>query len=199
MLNRVWLCWPLHVSLLFRNRILALIPLYTRLEERKQPNLIRRRLGTWLHWLRSFWSVLMTHTCCGPWVLRNLRTIILSSQLWTQFKQLLIEAWLCQASISNCLNCVNNCDDHSLLDFKSAVQYMKHLYITSLEYYCLIRWKWRPNFSDSPQAFWNEWKALFITTKRITSTLWGFPSQLLMSTNSYHLVLNHPQVWTTRF
>ena len=22
--------------------------------------------------------------------------------------------------------CVHNCDDHSLLDFKSAVQYMKH-------------------------------------------------------------------------
>ena len=26
----------------------------------------------------------------------------------------------------NCLNCVQNCDDHGLLDFKSAVQYMKH-------------------------------------------------------------------------
>ena len=23
-------------------------------------------------------------------------------------------------------NCVHNCDDHSLIDFKSAVQYMKH-------------------------------------------------------------------------
>ena len=30
------------------------------------------------------------------------------------------------ASIRNCLNCVHNSDDHSLLDFKSAVQYMKH-------------------------------------------------------------------------
>ena len=28
--------------------------------------------------------------------------------------------------IRNCLNCVHNCDDHSLLDFKSAVQYMNH-------------------------------------------------------------------------
>ena len=82
-----------------------------------------------------------------------------SSQLWTHFKQLRIEAWkrqdfmgfepvtsryrcdaftnwamkpltlrtgLFQASIRNCLNCVHNCDDHSLLDFKSAVQSMKH-------------------------------------------------------------------------
>ena len=31
-----------------------------------------------------------------------------------------------QASIRNCLNRVHNCEDHSLLDFKSAVQYMKH-------------------------------------------------------------------------
>ena len=47
-----------------------------------------------------------------------------SSQLWTQFKQLRIEAWvqtplkswLFQAFIRNCLNCIHNCDDHSLLD-----------------------------------------------------------------------------------
>ena len=31
-----------------------------------------------------------------------------------------------QVSIPNCLNCVHYCDDHSSLDFKSAVQYMKH-------------------------------------------------------------------------
>ena len=61
-----------------------------------------------------------------------------SSQLRTQFKQLPIDrfarsrvqtplkSWLFQASIRNCLNCVRNCDDHRLLDFKSAVQYMKH-------------------------------------------------------------------------
>ena len=29
-----------------------------------------------------------------------------------------------QASIHNCLNCVHNYDDHSLLDFKSAVLYI---------------------------------------------------------------------------
>ena len=27
--------------------------------------------------------------------------------------------------IRNCINCVHNCEDHSLLDFTSAVQYMK--------------------------------------------------------------------------
>ena len=37
-----------------------------------------------------------------------------------------MKSWLFQASIRDCLNCVHNCDDHSLLDFKSAVQYMKH-------------------------------------------------------------------------
>ena len=28
-----------------------------------------------------------------------------------------VESWLFQDSISNCLNCVHNCDDHSLLDY----------------------------------------------------------------------------------
>ena len=37
-----------------------------------------------------------------------------------------LKSWLFQASIRNCFNCVHNCDDHGLLDFKSAVQYMKH-------------------------------------------------------------------------
>ena len=35
-----------------------------------------------------------------------------------------------QASVCNCLNCVQNCDDHGLLDFKYAVQYMKHFHIS---------------------------------------------------------------------
>ena len=30
------------------------------------------------------------------------------------------------APVSTLLNCVHNCNDHSSLDFKSAVQYMKH-------------------------------------------------------------------------
>ena len=29
-------------------------------------------------------------------------------------------------SIRNCLNCVHNCEDQSLLNFTSAVQYMKY-------------------------------------------------------------------------
>jgi len=37
-----------------------------------------------------------------------------------------LKSWLFQASIRNCLNCVHNCDDHSLLDFKSTVQHMKY-------------------------------------------------------------------------
>ena len=43
-----------------------------------------------------------------------------------QLVQTPLKSWLFQVSIRNCLNCVHNCDDHSLLDFKSAVQYMKH-------------------------------------------------------------------------
>ena len=78
-LNRVWLCWSLRLSLLFRNRILALIPIYTcrLLKERERPNLIRRRLGSWIHWPRLFWSASMTLICYWPWVLRNLRTRII--------------------------------------------------------------------------------------------------------------------------
>ena len=29
--------------------------------------------------------------------------------------------------IRNCINCVHNCEDHSLLDLTSAVHYMKYL------------------------------------------------------------------------
>ena len=33
------------------------------------------------------------------------------------------------------LNCVQNCDDHGLLDFKPAVQYMKHfIYHFTIKY-----------------------------------------------------------------
>ena len=37
-----------------------------------------------------------------------------------------LKSWLFQASLRSCLNCVHNCDDHGLPDFKSTVQYMKH-------------------------------------------------------------------------
>ena len=37
----------------------------------------------------------------------------------------------------NCLNCVHNCNDHSLLDFKSAVQCMKYfIYHVTYFLYC---------------------------------------------------------------
>ena len=49
------------------------------------------------------------------------RTGIARSRVQTPLK-----SWLFQASIRNCLNCVYNCDDHSSLDFNSAVQYTKH-------------------------------------------------------------------------
>ena len=60
------------------------------------------------------------------------------------------EPWLFQASICNCLNCIHNCDDHGSLDFKSAVQYMKHfLYHFTSILHGLIRTHKRPapNFS----------------------------------------------------
>ena len=96
--------------------------------------------------LMSTWRVDVTwYMKCFIIELRILKSSKLwSSQLWMQFKQLHIEAWksqnfnrvwtrtsiarsqvqtplkswLFQASIRNCLNCVHNCDDHSLLDFK---------------------------------------------------------------------------------
>ena len=61
-----------------------------------------------------------------------------------------LKSWLFQASIRNCLNCVHNCDDHSLLDFKSAVQYMKHFiyYFTSILHGLIRTHKWpAPNVS----------------------------------------------------
>ena len=39
-----------------------------------------------------------------------------------------IEAWKIQDFyIHNCINCIHNCEEHSLLDFTSAVQYLKYL------------------------------------------------------------------------
>mgnify|MGYP000444687548 CR=1 FL=1 len=37
-----------------------------------------------------------------------------------------VEVLTFSAFLRNCLNCVHNCDDHTLLDFKSAVQCMKY-------------------------------------------------------------------------
>ena len=48
---------------------------------------------------------------------------------------------LFQPSIRNCLNCVKTCDDHGLLDFKSAVQYMKYFIYHFTKKLYLIRAK----------------------------------------------------------
>ena len=82
-----------------------------------------------------------------------------ASQLWTQFKR--VEAWKSQdfngvwtrdlASVRNCLNCVHNCDDHSLIDFKSAVQHMKYFmyHFTSIPHGLIRTHKWpAPNVSQ---------------------------------------------------
>ena len=51
-----------------------------------------------------------------------------------------LNSWLFQASIRNGWNCLYNCDDHRLLDFKSAVQYMKHfIYHSTFILHGLIR------------------------------------------------------------
>ena len=76
-----------------------------------------------------------------PWYLMLVRAITMLRAT---------QAWLFQASICNCLNCVHNCDDHSSLDFKSAVQYMKHFiyHFTSILHGLIITHKWPvPNVS----------------------------------------------------
>jgi len=75
------------------------------------------------------WNLAERHLNWASWsmfyILQSLYSSKLwSSQLWTQFKQLRIKAWKSHTGIAR--SRVHNCDDHSLLDFKSAVQYMKH-------------------------------------------------------------------------
>ena len=55
-----------------------------------------------------------------------------------------LKSWLFQSSVRNCLNCVQNCDDHGLLDFKSEVQYMKHFiyHFTSILHGLIRTHKW---------------------------------------------------------
>ena len=73
------------------------------------------------------------------------RTGIARSRVQTPLK-----SWLFRASTRNCLNCVHICDDQSLLDFKSPVQYMKHFiyHITSILHGLIRTHKWpAPNVS----------------------------------------------------
>ena len=55
---------------------------------------------------------------------------------------------LFQASVRNCLNCVQNCDGHGLLDFKSEVQYMKHFmyHFTSIPRGHGFKPRWSPDY-----------------------------------------------------
>ena len=72
-----------------------------------------------------------------------------SSQFWTQFKQLRTEAgiarsrvqtplksWLFQASVRNCLNCVQNCDDHGLLEVISSRRKNENVFKMSKDEKC---------------------------------------------------------------
>jgi len=44
-----------------------------------------------------------------------------------------LKSWIFQASIRNCLNCVRNCDDHSLLDFVTV--YVTFCYVWILAFH----------------------------------------------------------------
>ena len=69
--------------------------------------------------------------------------------------------------IRNCINCVHNCEDHSLLDFTSAVQYMK----------CFIY-----NFKLIPHR-------LIGTHKWPAPNISGFIPQLVRALHQYHKVM----------
>ena len=69
------------------------------------------------------------------------------NDIWVQTP---LKSWLFEASVRNCLNCVQNCDDHGLLDFKSAVQCMRHFiyHFTSIPHGLIRTHKWpAPNVS----------------------------------------------------
>ena len=64
-------------------------------------------------------SVLSSRYCPKSFEMWNVQWYLISLQ--TPLK-----SWIFQASIRNCKNCVRNYEDHSLLDFISAVQCMVH-------------------------------------------------------------------------
>ena len=68
--------------------------------------------------------------------------------------------------VRNCVNCVHNCEDHSLLDFTSAFQYMKYFIY---------------NFSCIPHGLirTHKWTALKVS---------GFIAQLVGASHRYHKV-----------
>ena len=98
------------------------------------------------HFTLIRYGLIRTHKWPAPnvsWL--EHRTGIARSRVQTPLK-----SWLFQASISNCLNCVHNCDDHSILDFKFAVQRMKCFihHFTSIPHGLVRIHKWpAPNVS----------------------------------------------------
>ena len=76
--------------------------------------LLRRSLTSkvWLLWNSGFQRGL------NPWG-RDTGATLWPTELWRH--------WIFQASLRNCINCICNRDDHSLLDFTSAVQCIKYL------------------------------------------------------------------------
>ena len=105
------------------------------------------------HFMHHFISILhgliRTHKWPAPNVSGFIAQLVRALHRYREV-QTPLKSWLFQASIRNCLNCVHKCDDHSLLDFKSAVQYMKHfIYHFTSSLHGLIRsHKWRsPNVS----------------------------------------------------
>ena len=76
--------------------------------------LLRRSLTSklWLLWNSGLQRGL------NPWP-RDTGSTLWPTELWRH--------WIFQASLRNCINCIRNRDDHSLLDFTSAVQCIKYL------------------------------------------------------------------------
>ena len=67
------------------------------------------------------------------------------------------------SSIRNCLNCIHNCDDHSWLDFESAVQYIKHFIYHFSNKYAKPETQFNSDQTKSSQmksnaGLWEEWK-----------------------------------------
>ena len=72
-------------------------------------------------------------------LMSGLQVYVTPVHFWRNGVTTKLKSWLFQASTRNCLNCVHNCDDHSSLDFNSAVQYMKH-FIYHFTKFSLLKW-----------------------------------------------------------
>ena len=82
-------------------------------------------------------------------------------QFWTQFKPLRTEAWKSQ-----------NCNDHGLLDFKSAVQYMKRFiyHFTNIQFLKHFFWFTIKLRTNCPKSLSTSSRTLQMFTKQETVT-----------------------------